>query len=263
MCESGVGELELHLHHQDDTDATLRSKLREALTVYRSHGALSQWPDGRTAFAFVHGNWALDNSCIVNGRNFCGVNNEITVLKDEGCYADFTFPAWQNLAQPRMLNHIYYAHDDVARPKSHDSGTPARRGRTNPDDLLLIQGPLVPFFADRRGLPRPAVDDADLSHCRRYNPARFDRWVRTGIHVAGCPNKIFIKIHCHGAADYNRDLLLGEDLDALYGDAEARYNDGKHYRLHYITAREAFNIVPPPVPSAKPLPPGGRLSSAT
>ena len=32
-------------------------------------------------------------------------------------------------------------------------------------------------------------------------------------------------------------------MDALFTDAEARYNDGKRYRLHYLTAREMFNVV--------------------
>src|SRR5439155_17963245 len=105
-------EIELHLHHHDDTDATLRALLREALHTYRQHGALSAWPDGRLAFGFIHGNWALDNSRHDHGRNYCGVNNELTVLMEEGCYADFTFPAWQHTAQPRQTNSLYYAVDD-------------------------------------------------------------------------------------------------------------------------------------------------------
>src|SRR3989442_427263 len=58
LCHAGYGEIELHLHHCDDTDASLRGKIREAIREYRCHGALSQWPDGRPAFGFIHGNWA-------------------------------------------------------------------------------------------------------------------------------------------------------------------------------------------------------------
>src|SRR5437764_446696 len=79
---------------------------------------------GRPAFGFIHGNWALDNCRVEGVRNFCGVNDELTVLAEEGCYADFTFPALFHLAQPRQSNSIYYAEDDPQRPKSHDRGVP-------------------------------------------------------------------------------------------------------------------------------------------
>lgn len=87
------------------------------------------------------------------------------------------------------------------------------------------------------------MDDPDLAACRRYHPDRLDRWVRQGIHVQGRPDRIFIKLHSHGAADDNRAVMLGEDLGALYGDALSRYNDGTRYRMHFVTAREMFNVV--------------------
>ena len=52
--------------------------------MYREHGALPSWPDGRPAFAFIHGNWALDNSRLENVRNYCGVNDELTILRETG-----------------------------------------------------------------------------------------------------------------------------------------------------------------------------------
>ncbi len=243
LCAAGYGEIEIHLHHRDDTDATLRQKLREAVQIYRQHGALTTWPDGRPAWGFIHGNWALDNSRSDGGRNYCGVNNELDVLQQEGCYADFTFPAWQHTAQPRQLNSIYYAVDQPDRPKSYDWGSPARVGVTDAPGLLLIAGPLVPYWRPGTHLPRPAIDDSDLAAYRRYHPTRLDRWIRAGIYVAGRPDRVFIKLHCHGADDRNRMTLLGEDLEALFTDTEARYNDGTHYRLHYVTAREMFNLV--------------------
>lgn len=242
MCRDGWGEVEMHLHHENDTSASLTAKLQEALDVYHSHGTLTQWPDGRTAFAFVHGNWALDNSRIENGRNFCGVNDELTVLQNLGCYADFTFPAWQCMSQPRQTNSIYYA-VDTPEPKSYDRGTPAVVGKTDQDGLLIVQGPLSPYIRKTKKGPRLGIDDGDLAGSRRYHPSRLDRWIRAGIHVQGRPDRIFIKLHCHGAADGNRDALLGTDFEALFSDAEARYNDGKRYRIHYLTAREMYNVI--------------------
>lgn len=239
LCAEGAGEVDLHLHHRDDTEATLREKLQEAILTYDAAGLLPRWPDGRPAWGFIHGDWALDNSRCEHGRNFCGVNNELTVLQQEGCYADFTFPAWRHWAQPRQVNSLYYAVDDPVRAKSYDRGCRARVGETDPSGLLILQGPLVPHRRSR-GF---GVDDGDLAASRRYSPARLDRWVETGIHVQGRPDRIFIKLHSHGAEDRNRETLLGRDLDALYADAEARYNDGRRFRLHYVSAREMYNAV--------------------
>jgi hypothetical protein len=243
LCAGGWGEIDLHLHHFNDTEETLRQKVREAVRVYGQHGALSHWPDGRPAFAFIHGNWALNNSRIEGDRNYCGVNNETAILQEEGCYADFTFPAWQQLPQPRLTNRIYWGKSSRSRPKGHDTGAIARVGESDPEGLLIVQGPLVPYVIGKGRRPRPAMDDSDLASYRRYFPERLDRWVQAGIHVAGRPNRVFIKLHCHGAPDSNRLALLGEDFDALFSDAETRYNDGERYRLHYVTAREMFNVI--------------------
>jgi hypothetical protein len=244
LCAEGYGEIEIHLHHRDDTDETLRTKLRDAIGVFNAHGALTHWPDSKAAFGFIHGNWALDNSRRDHGRNYCGVNNEVDVLVQEGCYADFTFPAWRHYSQPQQPNSIYYAVDNPRRPKSYNRGKPARLGRSVPrGELLLIQGPLVPSVERRKSLPRIAMDDSDLSHSRRFAAARIDHWVRAGIHVHGRADRLFIKLHCHGAQDKNRAALLSQDLDDLFTCAEGRYNDGKRFRLHYATAREVYNIV--------------------
>jgi hypothetical protein len=244
LCAGGWGEIELHLHHCDDTEEILRDKLREAIQAFRSYGALSLGPDGRPAFGFIHGNWALNNSRSQEEKNWCGVNDEATVLLSEGCYADFTFPAWRQTAQPRQVNSIYYAPSSPAHPKGHDRGERAAVGqRKPPPGLLMIQGALVPYLDQRGGGRSWGMDDSDVASYRRYHPERLDRWVKAGIHVLGRPDRIFVKLHTHGAPEENRHALLGKDLDALFSDAEARYNDGERYRLHYVTAREMYNVI--------------------
>lgn len=242
LCAAGWGEIELHLHHRDDTESSLRGKLRAALDTYRGHGALTAWPDGRPAFGFVHGNWSLDNSRCEAGGNHCGVNNELEVLAQEGCYADFTFPSWKKRSQPRMLNRVYYAKDDP-RPKSYDRGEPARVGSTEAEGLLMVPGPLVPFVRRGDRLPRLGMDDGDLAAYWPYEPVRMDRWLRAGISLPGRPDRVFVKLHCHGCADWGRFALLDQELDALFADLEARFNDGRRYRLHYVTLRELYNVI--------------------
>jgi hypothetical protein len=241
LCAAGYGELEIHLHHQDDTSDTLRAKLRDAVARWVEVGALGRWPDtGQPAFGFIHGNWALDNSRCDGGRNYCGVNDEITVLADEGCYADFTFPALLHTAQPRQCNSIFYAHDDPLRPKSHDSGPPVTVGGSPSGHLMIIQGPLSLRCKRGRLLPRP--EEGDVTGTNPATPERIDSWVRTGIHVLGRPEWTFVKVHTHGAADVTLAGLLGDGFEVLFSHLERRYNDGQQWRLHYTNAREMYNI---------------------
>ncbi len=61
------------------------------------------------------------------------------------------------------------------------------------------------------------------------------------IHVAGRPDWVFVKTHTHGAPEAQADSLLGAGGRALH-DALARYNDGREWKLHYVSARELYNI---------------------
>jgi len=46
-----------------------------------------------------------------------GLNNEITLLRDLGCYADFTMPSGPSPTQSRTVNSIYWVTDDPERPR--------------------------------------------------------------------------------------------------------------------------------------------------
>lgn len=39
------------------------------------------------------------------------------------------------------------------------------------------------------------------------------------------------------------DTLLGEPAERMHAHLERRYNDGKRYVLHYVSAREMYNII--------------------
>ena len=74
-------------------------------------------------------------------------------------------------------------------------------------------------------------------------PGRIDAWVRANIHVQGRPEWRFIKIHTHGATiKADADEILGPEMDAALAYLERNYSDGTNYLLHYVTAREAFNV---------------------
>ncbi len=243
LCRAGYGEIEIHLHHDNDTAAGLRSKLQGFTKILlENFGALPVMPDtGRAAWAFVHGNWALDNSR--PDRRWCGVDDELTVLAEEGCYADFTLPSAPDGTQTRTINSIYYATDDPAHAKSHDTGTPVRVGGKAEGHLMIVQGPLGLNWRWRKLGIMPRIENADVRRSSPPRPDRTDLWVRTGIHVVGRPEWVFVKVHTHGLQDNDIDTLLGPPTDAMFRDLETRYNDGANYVLHYVTAREMYNII--------------------
>ena len=242
LCRDGFGEIEVHLHHDNDTPENFRTTMTEFCErLHVRHGALPRNPQtGQLMFGFIHGNWCLDNSR-PDGR-WCGLNNELSLLRELGCYADFTLPSAPSDTQTATINSIYYATDDPGAPKSHDRGVPVVRGRQGQGDLMIVQGPLALNWKRRRG-PMPKIENADI---RASNPPRQDRvdlWIRTGVHVQGKPDWLFVKIHTHGTQDMDMDTLLGDPMEAMHQYLESRYNDGKHYVLHYVTARETYNII--------------------
>ncbi|WP_442975509.1 hypothetical protein, partial [Salmonella enterica] len=91
---------------------------------------------GQAQWGFIHGNWALDNSH-PNGW-CCGIDNELIVLREEGCYVDYTLPAAPDPCQTRTINQIYYAADDPTKPKSHDTGVRVKVGGQPSGDLMII-----------------------------------------------------------------------------------------------------------------------------
>jgi hypothetical protein len=243
LCATGYGDVEIHLHHDGDTEERLREKLsRFKRTLHESHGLLHLNRDtGEVEYGFIHGNWALDNSG-PHGK-YCGVNNELTVLRETGCYADFTLPSAPESAQTRKINSIYYALDDPSRPKSHDAGRDVTSGGAPWGDLMLIQGPLALNWNSRKWGILPRIENGELSSDNPPSPARADLWIRQQIHVKGRPDWIFVKLHCHGALEEAWEALLGQPMDETLSYLETHYNDGVQYVLHYVTAREMYNII--------------------
>ena len=238
LTRDGFGEVELHFHHGHDTAASLTVKLRHAIESFQQYGFL-QTQKGETRFAFIHGNFDLDNSM---GPGMCGVSTELKILRDLGCYADFSFPSVYRQSQPNIVNDIYAAKDDE-RPKSYDRRLPLRSLIDGSADLMIFEGPLV--FAPSLRLRRLFLDldDGNIHAAMPASPRRVERWLRANVHVPERPDWIFIKLWAHGVSSASdQDATVGPDFDATLTALEQNYNDGTRYALHYITAREAYNL---------------------
>jgi hypothetical protein len=70
--------------------------------------------------------------------------------------------------------------------------------------------------------------------------SRVKTWIDQAIHVAGRPEWVFVKVHTHGAIEKTAASLLGDGGHALHSALRDTTQDGSS--LHYVTAREMFNV---------------------
>jgi len=234
LARRGFGEVELHLHHDGDTAQTLAPRIAQHLRTFAEHGHMSRAPSGRFEWAFIHGNWSLANSR-PDGR-WCGVDDELVVLHQLGCYADLTFPSAPDPCQPDKVNQIYWPVGDLTRRRCYERGERARVGTSYSDRLLMITGPLA-LARDGR---RIRLENGALTGNDPPTAARVATWIAQGIHVAGRPEWVFVKVHTHGAIEQTAASLLGDGGAALHEALHGHVERG--WKLHYVTAREMYNV---------------------
>ncbi len=236
LVRAGIADVEVHLHHDGEGEDAFRGVVGGFINALHNEHGLLRDLDGRPAFGFIHGNWALDNSH-PSGR-FCGLDNELTILREMGCYADFTLPSAPSPCQTRTVNSIYWAVDDPGAPKSHDAGEPVMPGGGIRDALLMVQGPLAVRRHQRRKWA-PSVEVGELTHVDPATPHRVRRWLANAPRVGGHQ---FIKLHTHGAQDHLAAALLGGGLDTTF-DLLGRECTRRGIVLGFATAWEAASII--------------------
>lgn len=237
LTRDGLAEVELHLHHDGDTPETLRRTLLAGVTDFERHGLLGRDAEGRARYAFIHGNWCLANSRR-DGR-YCGVDTELELLFETGCYADFTFPSAPDETQPGIVDQIYWPLAARKRPLTHERGERARVGNARDDRLLCIQGPLSLSRGGRFGL---RIENGALTARDPPTARRVQSWVAQAIHVVGRPDWIFVKVHTHGAPESQASALLGAAGQVLHRELTGLAAHDPRVVLHYVTAREMFNV---------------------
>jgi hypothetical protein len=244
-CHTGWGETEIHLHHgvphPDTTENTRRllTEFRDRLAFRHRCLALEEGST-RPGYAFVHGNFALANSAA--GR-CCGVDSEMQILAETGCYADLTLPTgFWHPAQTGKINSLYECGLPLDQAAPHRQGNDLSVGRMPTIFPLMVQGPLVTDFRRTLGSARPAFENGALTAAQPPTLQRLGLWKQAQVRVQGRPDWLFIKLHCHSMDPTQQDAVIGENfrsfLAALVGGA-----DDRKETLHFVTAREMTNLV--------------------
>jgi hypothetical protein len=244
-CDAGWGEVEIHLHHglkHPDTEENTRRQLLEFRDALASvHGGLCYLDgSGPPRYGFVHGNFALANSA--GGYN-CGVDSEMQVLAETGCYADFTMPpGLYHQTHIAKINSLYECFPPLDRPRAHRKGGNLEVGRTPSVFPLMVEGPLMLSFVRPNGHRLIGIENGSLT---ANNPPRMYRlglWKSAGIRVKGRPDWLFIKLQCHGMDPRDEEVMLGEPvqrfLRELIEGAQQRSET-----LHFVSTREMVNII--------------------
>jgi len=244
LCDEGWGEIEIHLHHGVSAAETAETTRRELVAfrdvLAREHNCLSYVEgDSTPRYVFVHGNFALANCA---GGYACGVDSEMQVLAETGCYADMTYPTSAfHPAQIAKINSLY----ECSLPL--DQAAPQRRGR----DLrvgqpvakfpFLIQGPWMVDLdrSSKSGWGR--IENGALTHVNPPSLRRLRLWKQAGVTVAGRPDWIFIKLHTHGMDPTQMDTVLRGAMQHFLQDLISSAPEHGEI-LHFVSAREMANI---------------------
>ena len=245
LQDHGFGEVEVHLHHgverPDTAENTKRQLLEFRDVIAERHRCLSRESESAPPrYAFVHGNWALANSA---GGKFCGVDSEMQILADTGCYADFTLPSAPDRSQVPRLNDIYQCGHPLTEARPHRSG-PGLKVGDKPKLPIIFTGPLVFDWTRRvKGLPLPRLDDGALAQNYPLNLGRLDRWKSAHISVEGRPEWTFVKLYAHGFFEWDQDAMIGEQMKRFLSEALEFGERTGQFKITFASAREAFNMV--------------------
>ena len=227
----GYGDIEFHWHRGNISDEEFQRGVADAMKWFSSYGvAVPITSDKRweTAFGYVAGNWDLDNGL---GRRD-GESHEIDYLLNEGGYGDFTFPN-STSAQPPFYSRLYYA-TDSPESKSYKTGETAAVG-VDEEGLLMFMGPTALDFKEM------TVEFGTVEAWWYKNfQSRVDNWFRNAPTVEGKPEWRFVKTYTHGVQ--SRDLFTSGDFRRMLQKL-LKYTEDNDLRLHFVTAREAYNIV--------------------
>jgi hypothetical protein len=107
-----------------------------------------------------------------------------------------------------------------------------------------LTGPLVFDWEQRKlGIPVPKIDNGALTANYPLDAARLERWRGARIGILGRPDWVFVKLYCHGFFDQDQPAVIGDVMRAFLEETLEFAERSGQFKLHFASAREAFNMV--------------------
>ncbi len=231
-CRRGLGEVEYLIPWDYSSEESMREELEQGLRRFNSRGWMNT-VGSEVRFAVVRER----NS---GEREEADLRRQASVLSDLGCYADMSFPGVRSSRPQSRVNTMFMVSSADNEP--YNESDELRAGRLGKGGLLVIEGPFLIDWTDWRLTLRPYVEDGHLSPEAPPDPGRVDSWIRANVHVIGQPNWIFVKLTIDGLSNATSARSLRHSLDRSLMYLEEVCNDDEMYRLHYVTAREMYNV---------------------
>ncbi len=231
-CRRGLGEIGYLITWDYSSEASMRDELKKALRRFNSHGWMKT-VGSEVRFAVVRERSSGE-------RGEADLRRQASVLSDLGCYADMSFPGARRSRPQSRVNTMFMVSSADSEP--YNESDELRAGRLGKGGLLVIEGPFLIDWTDWRFTIRPYVEEGHLSQEAPPDPGRVDSWIRANVHVIGQPNWIFVKLMIDGLSDAASAQSLRHSLDQSLMYLEEVCNDDELYRLHYVTAREMYNV---------------------
>jgi hypothetical protein len=163
-------------------------------------------------------------------------------LAETGCYADFTLPSVPYQTQVPRINAIYECGNAFEQAIPHRSGPGLKTG-SQPRLPIIMTGPLVFDWTRRvKGMVVPRLDDGVLAFNHPMDMKRLYRWANAHISVEGRPDWVFIKLYCHGFFPHDQETVIGDRCRRFFEEALEESDRTGDYKIHFASAREAFNM---------------------
>ena len=204
------------------------SRLQSYVETLAGHGLLGRdRTTGERQYGFIHGNWALANCrpgrAVVRGEQRAGRPPGDRLLRR------LHFPvAPRSGTSPGPSTRFYYAPCGTGRRCPHESGVPLGTGPAPAERLMLIPGPLMLDWRRRKWGLMPRIENACIQDSQPADIDRLRLWQRARVQVPSRPDWYFVKLHSHGAPEWNQAVVLGEPMRRFHADLAgfAARNDG-------------------------------------